>query len=517
MQLVELLEVPQLVDACSRNGFYDEALELATFVNGLERKHVLASEVRVGASDRSGNDVVQSIVDDVHKILVELRRHLLKQLTEETTLPNLLQTLGVLRKLDCILIDRQLESEKHSSMRNLQLSEEAFDQMRSNLLKRIETTLQMNFLEARSVWMERSMREVLSGISIHNRLTRLGDSSDGSLRHEPNARVTNEQLLGPYGRGIELLEVCRSSWHAIVTQYNALFAESNGEYSSHNLLSFWLENQLKILQHEVKSLLVKIDEGPSIRSLIEQCYSFADRMGQVGCDFSRLITPVFEDVLHKRIKNTWNRGLSSFFHMVDHGKIMVEDEDGLVEHSVPLYLRQDADDSHNKGGSENTAKPTGEMSSPDLMSYPPLAYLLNSFLTGLNFLKGCPLLSLRDRLITQLEEIFGELCMYVVRKREFIATNGKKHMLASSSMSSDDPKGHTNEMCGKNMDKVYGALIVDEVITRCLDCMKVMYLPFNSMQNTTSKVSDNSDKYFISKIKEVDEGCRKLMSEGNLI
>ena len=37
MQLVELLEVPQLVDACARNGFHEEALELAAFVNNLVR------------------------------------------------------------------------------------------------------------------------------------------------------------------------------------------------------------------------------------------------------------------------------------------------------------------------------------------------------------------------------------------------------------------------------------------------------------------------------------------------
>jgi hypothetical protein len=29
MELIELLEVPQLVDACARNGFHEEALELA--------------------------------------------------------------------------------------------------------------------------------------------------------------------------------------------------------------------------------------------------------------------------------------------------------------------------------------------------------------------------------------------------------------------------------------------------------------------------------------------------------
>jgi Dor1-like family len=74
MQLVELLEVPQLVDACARNGFHDEALELANFVNGLERRHLLASEVRAEGKHRGGNDVVQNIVDDVQSTLLSLRQ-----------------------------------------------------------------------------------------------------------------------------------------------------------------------------------------------------------------------------------------------------------------------------------------------------------------------------------------------------------------------------------------------------------------------------------------------------------
>ena len=47
MQLIELLEIPQLVDACARNGFHEEALELANFVNGLESRHLLATEMAV--------------------------------------------------------------------------------------------------------------------------------------------------------------------------------------------------------------------------------------------------------------------------------------------------------------------------------------------------------------------------------------------------------------------------------------------------------------------------------------
>lgn len=39
LQLVELLEVPQLMDACVRSDLMEEALSIATFASTLERRH----------------------------------------------------------------------------------------------------------------------------------------------------------------------------------------------------------------------------------------------------------------------------------------------------------------------------------------------------------------------------------------------------------------------------------------------------------------------------------------------
>lgn len=180
----------------------------------------------------------------------------------------------------------------------------------------------MSFLEARSIWLkklfERSTSSHITAHNSHNTLdthTNVGDS--------------------PYGKAIEMLEVNRTAWFSIITQYNALFSdhiEGNivscvGAHPSDAILNAWITRQVSKLSRVLKVLLPQIEDGGSIRSILEQTMFFSSRMREVGGDFSGLALPIFNDALVHRVVHEWRNAVEQFKRIVATEKILIETDD----------------------------------------------------------------------------------------------------------------------------------------------------------------------------------------------
>ncbi|XP_067009932.2 conserved oligomeric Golgi complex subunit 8 [Anabrus simplex] len=114
-QLLEILELPQLMDTCIRNGHFEEALQLAGYVRHLGKKH-------------SSIPIIASIVKDVESSWLMMLHQLLAQLRTDLQLQGCLQVVGYLRSM-------QLFSEAELRLKYLQCR----DTWLQNLLAAIPT------------------------------------------------------------------------------------------------------------------------------------------------------------------------------------------------------------------------------------------------------------------------------------------------------------------------------------------------------------------------------------------
>jgi len=86
-QLLEILEIPQLMDTCVRNGYYEEALELSNFVKRLGKKF-------------STIKIISDIHNEVSRCTQYMLNQLLQQLKGNVQLPACLRIISYIRQLD---------------------------------------------------------------------------------------------------------------------------------------------------------------------------------------------------------------------------------------------------------------------------------------------------------------------------------------------------------------------------------------------------------------------------------
>ncbi|CAM9287630.1 unnamed protein product [Chrysoparadoxa australica] len=318
MQLVELLEVPQLLDACVRNNLYEDALAIISFTASLQRLHS-ASEgpaPRLAFSECSKVLVFATTHPFIHwfipflliptLLLVPsqaLRDRMLLQLQGPIPLTSCLQTVSCLRRLGGLRLRQQRKGPGGADSDEVTSTEQV-----------LEATLQVEFLEARDIWFRSVLEE--------------GKGQGGYPNGLPasNALAIADLCL------MHLIEKSRTHWFDIATQYLAIF----GAYYEHSLptmhssshtlsddkgaqdsaggcgqvLSAWIMQHTADFLSKLQALLPLITDGTSLRSLLDQTMFFGSSMGRLGCDFRPLVQPIFESAVLSAVVGQWELALA---------------------------------------------------------------------------------------------------------------------------------------------------------------------------------------------------------------
>lgn len=151
--LLELLELPSLMDACVRSSLYEDALSIAAFANTLERRHMMNG--KDGEGENKGGVVVAGVIAEIRRREADLRRQLIHRLRGDVTMPQCLEVVTALRRLNGVELERRGWSGKATSG-----TAGADADYLESVHAAMELRLQVDFLEARDVWLEGGVSKV---------------------------------------------------------------------------------------------------------------------------------------------------------------------------------------------------------------------------------------------------------------------------------------------------------------------------------------------------------------------
>uniref|UniRef100_A0AAG5DKM5 Conserved oligomeric Golgi complex subunit 8 n=1 Tax=Anopheles atroparvus TaxID=41427 RepID=A0AAG5DKM5_ANOAO len=239
-ELLEILELPQLMDTCIREGKYEEALELSAYVQRLATKH--------------GNiPVIASINEAVESAWHTMLMQLLAQLRTDLQLPKCLQVVGYLRRM------------------------QAFS----------TSELKLKFLQARTSW----LKELLASIPVEDAHLHLTKTIEATRVHLFNI-ITQYRAIFPAD------DTDEPPFHLALhgTAPHAVDASERLACDEGKIFHSWLHDQIvefvRTLERDLAS-----DDITSYDTILGQCMYFGLSFSRVGVDFRALVAPVFVRVI----------------------------------------------------------------------------------------------------------------------------------------------------------------------------------------------------------------------------
>jgi hypothetical protein len=433
-------------------------------------------------------------VDEIRLREDELRHYLLQQCTKEITMPQCLELVTALRRLNNLELERQSSSTPTSTTSAHKDLETTHSSM--------ELKLQVDFLEARDLWLQKH--------HISYPTTTVTAASN----------TTNEQLL-------DWIEHYRTKCFEIATQFTTIFGTTTTTTTStttttetntsitkpYSLLSLWFSRVLQSFLLQLQKQLDTITSTTTttttsagttvmstLRDVLDATTFFATSMGRIGGDFTPLLPQIFETRVVRIVTRMWTEATDAFDQTLricrDAGiasPLITTTTTTFTTTTTTSSSSSSTNMDHpNYDGTEEGGVLPSEfgmatVNAPrSLLLYPPLARFVNTYMSSLNDLRRCLLPGTFPLLLSNLTD-------KIIPSMKFILEANERKLLTPGML-----RGDTLQL--RQLASQYKVQLTDVVEPFLLDALR-MALGYDystskkdiTTSNTTSTTNNRSE------------------------
>lgn len=375
-QLLEILEISQLMDTCVRNEYYEEALELASYVKRLEKK--LSTQI----------PLIQQICDDVKQSLQLMLKQLLQQLKTNIQFPQCLKIIGLIRRLDIYN----------------------------------ESQLRIKFLQLRDCWLQKLLENIPKDDTYHYICKTIDEN-----------RVHLFDIITQYKALFSDDDLTASTAALVASTTNATMQVT----SETKLFNCWILDKITRFLNTLKESLQSNTIGNRLDSVLSQAMYFGLAFSRVGLDFRVLIVEIFETAAYEQLSNGIDLGTQKFEEIMSRFNIndlvlTSEINETTATSNNTSSITAAAAALLNNAASSTNSKSGGVVITPplNLIEIQPLAVYLNYVLQGFNDFRLCAPLNLFYKIKYLLEQSLNRVShlieLYLKNEQNIFDSNEKE-------------------------------------------------------------------------------------------
>jgi hypothetical protein len=327
--LVDIFEIPQLMDTCVRNGYYSEAMDLTAHVSLLLMRY-------------NNIPIIQNIHEKVQRSSDMMLIQLISLLRGPIKLPAAMNVIGYLRQMS------------------------SFE---------TENELRILFLRCRSDYLNQRIEHVkkVSAVEL-----------DGKTDWQRLGRDSFEYIK-------QYIDVIREQVFEITTQYSSMFSDklygsadnAASQTSTTELLtagatlSDYVTYILEEMRRTIEEHLVNIKDISQLSSLLTQLMYCGMSLGRVGLDFRSLFAMRFQDAMLKLTQSLIDDAKKGFLDAITKAK---------TENIPPSQWMATKSSSKQPQQTETEGQSRQQIAS-QLIEYPVIAIFTNAILSLFNELR----------------------------------------------------------------------------------------------------------------------------------